>query len=117
MLADLGIKLPLKSWSIDPYRSKYYSDYAEEEDWRDRWPIVWLVRVATVSEIGAIPKLKGQSIGTNAAGTGRWEGPGDDDAVGCLVVADFPDGESLKSAVTAIGKGENDKVSRSLLHR
>lgn len=44
-LEALEINLLPTQWSIVPFRSNFYSDYPNELEWKDRWPIGWLIRV------------------------------------------------------------------------
>lgn len=44
-LSALGISTSARTWSIQAARCQFYSDYAEEPEWRDRWPETWIVNV------------------------------------------------------------------------
>jgi len=102
VLKDMGIEANVASWSIEPYRTSYYSEYLDEDDWRGIWQLVWKARVVTTKEIGKLPEMRVPWIGTNATGRGYWEGPDDDAAVGCLVISDFDSEGALKKAQAAI---------------
>ncbi|MEV7630680.1 hypothetical protein [Actinoplanes sp. NPDC089786] len=43
-LADaVSLPLTVRKWSIEPFRSLYYSDYPDADDWEDRFPEAWRV--------------------------------------------------------------------------
>ena len=44
-LRALGVEAAARDWSIEAARCHFYSDYAGEPEWRDRWPETWTVRV------------------------------------------------------------------------
>jgi len=44
-LDAIGVSGTAQAWSIEAARCHFYSDYAEEPEWRDRWPDTWMVRV------------------------------------------------------------------------
>ncbi|MFE7705454.1 hypothetical protein ACFU6I_06540 [Streptomyces sp. NPDC057486] len=39
----LHLPLQVKDWSITPFRSAYYSDYPESDDWEDQFPLCWRI--------------------------------------------------------------------------
>ncbi len=43
-LRAIGVSAKASGWSIQPARCYFYSDYAEEPEWRDRWPDTWIVK-------------------------------------------------------------------------
>lgn len=102
ILTDINIKTDVASWSIEPFRSNYYSDYLDEDDWRDTWQPVWRISIVTTKKIDSLPSYKEPSIETNATGK-DWEArPSDDATIGCLVIADFKSETSLEKAKAAI---------------
>lgn len=102
LLKDIGIKVGIANWSIEPYRSNYFSEYLDEEDWRDIWQVIWKVKVETIEEIGSLPKKKIPWIETNATGHDWLKRPADNAIIGCLVIADFNSETALKKAQEAI---------------
>lgn len=44
-LDAIGVSAPAREWSIEAARCHFYSDYADEPEWRDRWPDTWIVHV------------------------------------------------------------------------
>lgn len=95
----LEIEAKVDDWKIKMYRSKYYTDYLGEDDWRDNWQIIWRVRVTANSNIKSLPNTDEPWIGIDETDT-TWEtAPDDDDeTVGCLVVADFEKKSELENA-------------------
>lgn len=41
----LGDDRSVVSWSFEPVRQQYYSDYPSSDDWRARWDLAWCARV------------------------------------------------------------------------
>jgi hypothetical protein len=37
----LGLPLTVESWSVATFRSSYYSEYPDSDDWEDRFPEFW----------------------------------------------------------------------------
>jgi hypothetical protein len=104
ILKDIGVNERVAKWSIYPCRSKYYSEYLGEDDWRDNWQIVWKVHVITTTNIGELPKIKEDAIGTDATDD-SWSTKNvldDTDKVACLVIADFDNEAALKKAQDTI---------------
>jgi hypothetical protein len=102
LLRDLGIQTSVVDWSIEPCRSKYYSEYLDSEDWRDVWQIVWNVRIIGNQKIDDLPVAKSPWLGTNATGYEWCETPDDDAVISCLVVSDFNNATDLKKAMKSI---------------
>ena len=46
-LGAFGVVARVRSWSVAPFRSHYFTDYADSEDWTDRWQLGWRVDVTT----------------------------------------------------------------------
>ncbi|HMF39979.1 MAG TPA: hypothetical protein VKQ32_04765 [Polyangia bacterium] len=40
-----GITGEITDWKIERIRTSYFSDYLEDEDWRDRWQWAWILKV------------------------------------------------------------------------
>src|SRR5258706_3268118 len=102
LLKDIGIEAKVVSWSIEAYRTRYFSDYLDEDDWRDIWQAVWKVSVITSEEITSPPKITRPWTGTNATGHNWLDDPADDSVIDCLVIVDFKSEAALKKAQTAI---------------
>jgi len=109
----LQIETKVKNWKVKKFRSKYYTDYLGEKDWRDNWQIVWRIQVTAVDKIGKIVEINEPWIGTDATDS-SWKTAVDDDdeTVGCLVVADFEKAEDLKKAEKLIEGDEKTKKMR-----
>jgi hypothetical protein len=103
LLSDIGIEAQAKSWTVEHFRSKYYTDFLGEDDWRDNWQLLWRIQIVTSKKIGRLPKTELPWIETDATDESWETAPDDDDAtVGCLVVADFSSEASLEKAEKAI---------------
>jgi hypothetical protein len=51
-LRALGIAAEARKWEVTSSRSHYFSDYrSPDEDWMDRWPLFWVVRVSVAGHI------------------------------------------------------------------
>ena len=44
-LKAMGAAANPREWSITACRCYFYSDYTDEDEWLDRWPDTWIVRV------------------------------------------------------------------------
>jgi len=65
-IADaLSLPLSVREWSIETFRSSYYSEYPESDDWRDRYPEVWRVTLTgdATGDGEAEPALKPVEFG------------------------------------------------------
>jgi hypothetical protein len=102
ILKDINVKADVANWSIEPYRTSYYSDYLDGDDWRDTWQPIWKVRVIMKEEIDSLPRYKTPSIETNATGEDWSARPSNNAIIGCLVIADFKSESSLQKAQAAI---------------
>jgi hypothetical protein len=40
-----GIAGEVEAWSVERIRTSYFSDYLNDDDWRDRWQRAWILRV------------------------------------------------------------------------
>ncbi|HEY8428247.1 MAG TPA: hypothetical protein VIL20_07725 [Sandaracinaceae bacterium] len=71
-LASLGIDATPRSWSIQPARCHFDSDYPDESEWEDRWPDMWIVRVAVDGQVP--PTFDELDLPTQVEETdGSWE--------------------------------------------
>lgn len=102
LLPDLKIKAKIETWSLLPYRSNYYSEYLDEDDWRDRWQIIWKFSILMEEYFVKLPAITIPWIATNATGQKWWNGPDDNDSINCLVVSDFNSNSKLREAQQAI---------------
>lgn len=102
LLRDIGLITNVSNWSIKPYRSNYFSEYLDEDDWRGIWQIVWKIRVTTTKKIRTSSKLKKPWIDSNATGKDWWDGPDESAALGCLVICDFMSEAELQKAKAKI---------------
>lgn len=98
LLQDLGIEAVVCDWSIIPYRSFYHSEYIDAgEAWQDRWYIIWKAHIS----LDPVPEgilITKPYLGTNATGQNQRTWPAEQERIGCLVVADFPDEFSCQAA-------------------
>ncbi|MER0169353.1 MAG: hypothetical protein DU489_01820 [Nitrosomonas sp.] len=87
---DMGLAANIEYWEINAYRSKYYTDFLGESDWRDNWQLIWRITLFASDSFVALPQMKIPWIETNVLDQ-TWEIALDDDeaTVGCLVVVDF----------------------------
>jgi hypothetical protein len=44
-LLAFGITTRARSWRVIPFRSHFFTDYADSDDWKDRWQTGWTMRV------------------------------------------------------------------------
>lgn len=107
---DSGIEAKVKSWKVKKYRSKYYTEFLGEDDWRDNWQLIWRAEVTAAGKIKALPEMEIPWIGTDATDE-TWKIAEDDadETVGCLVVADFENEKDLKKAEKTIKEDEEAK--------
>ncbi len=105
LLETLSVTAEVSTWRVSAFRTRYFSEYIGEEDWRDTWQPVWRVRIETSSPIAGIPELAEEGVGTDV-GDDSWTPENrlrDDDDVKCLVIADFATGTTLAYAKSLVG--------------
>lgn len=104
LIRDIGLEIEVKSWSVKPCRSKYYSEYLGEEDWRDNWQILWKIEILSNTVIEGFPELEEAWIETNAYDeSGTTETSYDDNTeVACLIISDFENELDLNNAQDSI---------------
>lgn len=109
----LQIDAKVEDWKFKKYRSKYYTDYLGEKDWRDNWQIVWRAQATAEKKIGKIVEMNEPWVGIDATDD-SWETAVDDDKekVGCLVVADFDKKTDLKKAEKSVVEVKKAKSMR-----
>jgi hypothetical protein len=123
LLDDIGLKGDVVKWTLQPCRSKYYSEYIGAEDWRDNWSVVWKIRIQTAQKLDSLP-ISEPLIETNAFDS-TWTISNtlkDDAEVDCLIISDFDTKISLEetqktilNAVTKDGlKKLREKYAREL---
>src|SRR5260370_34107631 len=115
MLRDIGTKADVINWSIKPYRSNYYSDYLDIDDWRGTWEPIWKVIIETVSEFNPLPKINSPWIETDAV-DGSWlftTRLRDDVDINCVVISDFDDEGALRKVQAAIDRGDFKEFQES----
>jgi hypothetical protein len=105
VLETLGVDADVASWTVTPYRSKYFSEYLGEDDWRDTWQPVWRLAIEATTAVDKVPALAANGLGTEAGDdTAIPENSLSDDAeVSCLVIGDFgsdDDAEKAKAGAT-----------------
>lgn len=44
-LLSFGVDAVVSSWQVVPFRSHYFTDYRDSDDWKDQWQIGWTVQV------------------------------------------------------------------------
>jgi len=91
ILRDIGFESEVVMWVLQPFRSKYYSEFVGADDWRDNWILNWLVSVETLEPLGRLPLRSFPLIGTDAFDStwGTAKILDDDAIVNCLVISDF----------------------------
>lgn len=106
-----GIEAKVEKWKVKKYRSKYYTEFLGEDDWRDNWQSIWRVQVTIKGKIKELPEMEMPWVGTDATDeTWKIAVEDDNEIVGCLVVADFENGNDLKKAEKSIQ--EDEKVEK-----
>jgi hypothetical protein len=100
VLETVGVNADVASWTVTPYRSKYFSEYLGEDDWRDTWQPVWRLAVETTAAVDKVPALATNGLGTEAGDdTATPEKSLSDDAeVRCLVIGDFRSSDDANKA-------------------
>ena len=117
ILRDLQMNNEPKSWAITTCRTKYFSDYIGEEDWRDNWQIVWKIKVDALKPI-YISLQKKPFYPTSAVDT-NWGYDQHLDhlsEVDCLVIGDFSSNRKRKFAQKEVSKfiaENNSKVGKN----
>lgn len=96
---DLGIGEKVEKWKVGKYRSKYYTDFLGEDDWRDNWQLIWRAEVTAKGKIKELAEMQEPWIGTDATDE-TWKTATEDDneIVGCLIVSDFEKTTDLEKA-------------------
>jgi len=104
ILETLGVRVRAKGWEVTPYRSKYFSEYLGEKDWRDNWQLIWKMRIETTEPLTGTPKAESSGIGTDAFDNSfnPLNRMRDDATVRCLVVADFSNAKARDAAAEAV---------------
>lgn len=104
LLQDIGLPdAGATNWVLEPYRSKYYSDYLDEDDWRGIWQVVWKMSISVQLPvpINAFDKF----LFETSADDGSWSNANslDDEApLNCLIVSDFENEKILNKAKSEI---------------
>ena len=104
ILKTLEIRANVQNWIVTQYRSKYFSEYLDETDWRDIWQPVWKIRINTKQTIDPPAVQWENGIGTDA-GDGSWSAnkrTRDTANTRCLVIADYRTTAARRSAEAAI---------------
>lgn len=65
-LGDLHVEGIPVSWNSLPVRTNFYSDYAEESDWRGRWWKAWIIRVEFAGDVSVPDSEPWTDYPTNA---------------------------------------------------
>lgn len=103
ILADIGIEAKIVHWLPTPYRSNYYTDYLDLDDWRDTWTIVWQAKITTDRPITSLTQNDLMSWIPTDTTVHQWlPSPKDDEAIACLAVSDFDSELSRQQAEKAI---------------
>lgn len=102
LLHELQVDAQPAHWTITCCRSKYYSEYLDEDDWRGIWQIVWKVSITTVNPIKRKRQPRPVIPWREANITGdEWiRGPAG--KVMCLAVSDFPNQTAMENAQQAM---------------
>jgi hypothetical protein len=98
VLEDLGVEAAAAGWTMDRYRTGYFTDYHDSEDWRDRWQQAWRLRI----ELADTPREPDASEPIPTEATDASWAPDDDPgtlpSATCLILADFENEEELARA-------------------
>jgi hypothetical protein len=111
----LGVPGEIRSWSVRACRSKYYTDYLGEFDWRDNWQPVWKATLVMAQPVGILPHNASPWIGLDAFDD-SWHSGARRMAhkVACLVVADFANAAARSKAQRII---QADSMAKALQAR
>jgi hypothetical protein len=112
----LGVSAEVESWDVRAFRSKYYTDYLGEPDWRDNWQLVWQAKLVMAAPIGKLPRSAAPWAELNAFDDTWHESSGAGGKVGCLVVADFADAGSRTKARQLIEADPQAKALQARYH-
>ena len=88
LLRALHLGVGLDQWEVMAYRSSYLGE-PDAEDWRDRWPMNWRVRMHLSAQVAQLPPFKHESIGVDAVPEGIPELSNETPPTPCIVCADF----------------------------
>jgi hypothetical protein len=106
LLRDIGVEADVLKWSVQAFRSNYYSELVGTDDWRDNWILNWKVRVETAEVLDPLPMRDFPFIETDAIDS-TWVStkmPGNDTIVNCLVISDFDREAELEEAQNVIAE-------------
>ncbi|MET0398307.1 MAG: hypothetical protein ABW277_16015 [Longimicrobiaceae bacterium] len=95
----LGVDARAERWEIKPYRSSYFSDFLDSDDWRDVWQVVWSAHLTADRAVEL--EDTGEPIVETEAEDDSWTDQKrvrDDARLPCLVIADFDDEEERARA-------------------
>ena len=106
IVSTMGINKKVADLKITAYRSSYFSEYMDSDDWQDVWQIVWRWFIHFPSPIGKLQELKDPWLGINFAGKSYIDSPEDEQPINCLVIADFDTRADLEIARNAINSKE-----------
>ena len=104
LIQDIGVETEAVKWTLNPFRSTYYSDFGKTDDWRLKWVINWKVRVELAENANLSGTINSPVIETNAFDV-SWlsaKFPGDESILRCYVIADFESEAHLKQAQNSI---------------
>lgn len=103
ILEDLKIQNEPENWKITPCRTKFFSDYLGEEDWRDNWQLVWKIAIQMKNSlIISIPHLE---VTPTMAIDESWSSRNQinhERPVNCLIISNFLNQKSRNDAIRTI---------------
>lgn len=110
--ASLGVDIEIISWNVRPSRSKYYTDFLGEPEWRDNWQLVWKARIEGVGPLKPLRAGKSPWTGVDIFDD-SWSGPCEDGVndEGCLIVADFTSAANRQRAKAVM---QSDQAAKSM---
>jgi len=93
-LNNLGIGARADDWTVSPFRCSYFAQAPDEDDWRDRYPRAWRVRVRfPAGQVLPFTPLPWGYFRNEEGFDSTWTEDDDEtefSSVSAVVIADFP---------------------------
>jgi hypothetical protein len=114
LLETLHVNTRLERWEAMAYRSSYLGQ-EDAEDWRDRWPTNWRIRMRLASPVTQFARFKHESIEVDTIPELSSNVPDETPPSPCIVCADFQnDSHSLAARDRIIKSEKLGRLQREL---
>ena len=100
LLEAAGVSARVVRWSMRRFRTSYFTEYLDSDDWQDVWQPAWKVRAELAEPAFFGKRAPGGEYDANVVDD-SWSPDNDTGrilAAPCLVLADFPDPDALGRA-------------------